>query len=92
VLFAIGPGALVWTFLSEILPTKIRSIGMAIALTFSSLSGAAFTNLFLPLENRFGLAGIFMLCSVSALLYLMLSRLIPDTKGKSLEAIMHPKI
>jgi sugar porter (SP) family MFS transporter len=85
--FALGPGALIWTLLSEVLPTKIRSMGLAISLCVSSLSGAVFSSVFLGLENKIGLTGIFFLCAMLSFIYGLVTFLLPATKGKSLEDI-----
>lgn len=87
IFFAIGPGALVWTFLPEMLPTNIRSIGIAIALSFSSISGAIITSVFLPVESFIGLEGVFLVCLSFVVIYLVLSCFIPNTRGLSLENI-----
>ncbi|MEM9243400.1 MAG: MFS transporter [Pseudomonadota bacterium] len=87
VCFAIGPGALVWTILSELLPAKVRSTGMGIALSISSLSGAFVTSIFLPLVRYVGLQGVFLICGMIGIIYLFVSLQIPNTKGVSLEQI-----
>jgi MFS family permease len=85
--FAVAPGALVWTITAEILPSAIRNRGLSIALFCSSLVGATFTTLFLPLQERIGLGGIFSLCIMSSGIYLAASCLIPRTTHRSLEEI-----
>ncbi len=85
--FALSPGALVWSLISEVLPAKIRSLGMAVALFFSSLAGAGLAAIFLPLERRIGLNGIFLLCATTTLIYIGMSFFLPDTNGKTLEEI-----
>ena len=87
VFFAIGPGALVWTFMSELLPTPTRSVGVAIALCFSSLSGALLASIFLPLSAIIGHGGIFFICAAATALYLFVSFKIPTTRGETLENI-----
>ena len=85
--FALGPGALVWTLLAEILPTKIRGMGLAISLCVSSLTGAVFSSVFFGLENMIGLTGIFISCTIACILYLLLTFKLPATSGRSLEEI-----
>jgi sugar porter (SP) family MFS transporter len=85
--FALGPGALVWTLLAEILPTKIRSLGLAISLCVSSLTGAIFSSVFFGLESLMGLTGIFVFCTIMSTIYLLLTFKLPATSGRSLEEI-----
>jgi len=85
--FALGPGALVWTVTSEILPTHLRGPGMSVALTLSSLSGSAATFLFLPMAQRYGLDSIFAFSIVVSAIYVSLSCLLPNVNGRTLAAI-----
>ena len=70
VFFALAPGALVWTLISELLPAKIRSMGLAVTLFISSMSGATLSSVFLSLEKHIGFGGIFALCATSTLIYI----------------------
>ena len=47
-LFAVGPGVCVWLALSELMPTRIRSNGMGIALFFNTLVSTTIAAVFLP--------------------------------------------
>lgn len=85
--FAISPGALVWALLSEVLPSRIRGAGISIALLLSSLTGAALSAAFLPMQREIGLGGIFLLCAISTIFYLILSFYLPKTSRRSLETI-----
>lgn len=87
IFYALGPGALIWSFLSEVIPSNIRSIGMGIGLTISAASGATFSGIFLELVNKIGISGIFFMCGSISVIHFLLSNFIPDTKGKSLEQI-----
>lgn len=87
IFFAAGPGALIWAFISEILPQKIRSKGMAITLFSSSMAGALLAAAFLPLERMTGLSGVFIICTITTVIYFCVSFFIPNTKGKTLEEI-----
>jgi len=86
--YAMGPGMLVWVVLGEVMPTRVRSMGMAIALCLNSFISFGFAAIFIKLSNVMGDAGIFFVCAFFGLLYfLMTSLVIPETKGKSLEEI-----
>ncbi|MGH8853531.1 MAG: MFS transporter, partial [Telluria sp.] len=46
--FAIGPGVCVWLALSELMPTRIRSNGMSIALLLNQFVSTVIAAIFLP--------------------------------------------
>ncbi|MDY6820181.1 MAG: sugar porter family MFS transporter [Deferribacterota bacterium] len=86
--FAIGPGVVVWLAVSEILPLKIRSISMSIALFANSLTSAILAAIFLDLTKFIGYAGPFFLCGFFALLYFLITFLyLPESKGMTLEEV-----
>jgi MFS transporter, SP family, galactose:H+ symporter len=86
--YAMGPGLLVWVVLAELLPLRIRSSGMAIALCANSLISAGWASLFLDVADKFGYDRLFWLCGIFGVLYcLLVSLAIPKVKGRSLEDI-----
>jgi len=86
--FAMGPGVCVWLALSELMPARIRSNGMSIALVINQLVSTTLAGIFLPFVSRFGYSSIFFLFASFSLLYFLVSTfLLPETKGKTLEDI-----
>lgn len=86
--YAIGPGVIVWLVISELLPARIRSTGMSVALFVNSMTSTLFASSFLPLVNRIGYTGVFMMCAIAAGIYFMVAfNAIPETKNKTLEEI-----
>ncbi len=86
--FAIGPGVVVWLAISELMPMPIRGKGMAICLFSNSLASTILASLFLDLTHLIGYNGVFWMCGVFTLVYLLIAIfLLPETKGKSLEEI-----
>ncbi|MDF1795314.1 MAG: sugar porter family MFS transporter [Coxiellaceae bacterium] len=86
--YAIGPGVIVWLVISELLPSRIRSTGMSIALFINSMTSAMLASVFLPLAHRIGYYSVFMLCAIAAGIYFMIAfNVIPETKNKTLEEI-----
>jgi sugar porter (SP) family MFS transporter len=88
IFFAIGPGAVIWMILSELLPLKIRSKGMGIGLFLNSLTSAILAAVFLPLIVHLGASMVFLICSGFTFIYFLISwKLLPETKNKTLEEI-----
>jgi len=86
--FAIGWGALPWLLSSEIIPMRVRGVGMGIA-TFTNFSFAAIiTGTFESYQNAVQPWGTFWSFGViCALAVIFVAVFIPETKGKSLEEI-----
>ena len=86
--YAFSYGPVIWVLLSEIYPLRIRGIAMSIA-TMSVWIGATFIGQMTPwfLENleAHGTFCFFAICTLPAI-YLAL-KVIPETKGKTLEEI-----
>ncbi|HTW46761.1 MAG TPA: MFS transporter [Acidobacteriaceae bacterium] len=86
--YAVGPGVVVWLALSELMPTRIRSTGMGIALLLNQGISTAIAGMFLPVVGNYGYSTMFFFwtgCTV--LYYLTATFFLPETKGKSLEEI-----
>lgn len=86
--FAIGPGVVIWMVISELLPLRIRSSGMAVALFLNSMTSAILATSFLGLAEKISYYGVFWLCAFFTLLYfLTVFFFVPETKNKTLEEI-----
>jgi MFS family permease len=86
--YALGPGVCVWLALSELMPTRIRSNGMSIALTLNQLVSTTLTAIFLPFVSKFGYSSMFFLFAGFTLMYFLVAAFfLPETKGKTLEEI-----
>ncbi len=85
---AFGNGVACWVIISEIYPTKVRGRGMSIATTALWLVGYLGNQLFPIMQKHLGSDGTFWCFSAGALLTIILvSWLVPETKGRSLEEI-----
>jgi sugar porter (SP) family MFS transporter len=88
--FAFAMGPIPWVIISEIFPNKIR--GRAASAATAVLWGGTLlvTFTFLSLVRVLGIAGTFgiyaVLCVVS---FLFVWKLVPETRGKTLEQIQH---
>jgi SP family myo-inositol transporter-like MFS transporter 13 len=86
--FAVGPGVCVWLALSELMPTRIRSNGMSIALLINQFVSTVIAAVFLPTVGQYGYATMFFYGAGCTLLYFLTAAfLLPETKGKTLEEI-----
>ena len=86
--FAIGPGVCVWLALSELMPTRIRSNGMSIALLINQAVSTAIAAIFLPAVGKHGYSVMFFGFAACTVIYFITAAVfLPETKGKTLEEI-----
>jgi MFS transporter, SP family, solute carrier family 2 (myo-inositol transporter), member 13 len=86
--FAFGPGVCRWLMSAELLPTRVRSLGMGLGVLFNALVTIGTTAMFLPVVGNFGYAAMWAIwlgCTVAYFLFAAL--VLPETKGKTLEEI-----
>lgn len=86
--FAFSQGAVIWVFLAEIFPNKIRSRGQALG-SFTHWIMNALIGLFFPIAlTRFGGSTIFMFFAIMMIpFFLFVWKVMPETKGRSLEEL-----
>ena len=86
--FAIGPGVCVWLALSELMPTRIRSNGMSIALLINQAVSTTIAAMFLPTVGKYGYSTMFFGFAACTVIYFITATVfLPETKGKTLEEI-----
>ena len=86
--FAIGPGVCVWLALSELMPTRIRSNGMSIALLINQAVSTTIAAVFLPTVGKYGYSTMFFGFAACTVVYFVTAAFfLPETKGKTLEEI-----
>jgi len=86
--FAIGPGVCVWLALSELMPTRIRSNGMSIALLINQAVSTGIAAMFLPTVGKHGYSTMFFCFAGCTVIYFITAAVfLPETKGKTLEEI-----
>jgi sugar porter (SP) family MFS transporter len=86
--FSIGPGVCVWLALSELMPTRIRSVGMGVALLINQGVGTIIAAAFLPIVGNYGFYAMFLFWAGSTVIYFVTAAFfLPETKGKTLEQI-----
>jgi SP family myo-inositol transporter-like MFS transporter 13 len=86
--FAVGPGVCVWLALSELMPTRIRSNGMSIALVINQAVSTTIAATFLPTVGKYGYSTMFFIFAGCTVVYFITAAFfLPETKGKTLEEI-----
>lgn len=84
---AIGQGAVIWVFLSEIFPNSVRAAGTSFGSLTHWLFAAIISQVF-PFFTQFGGQYIFgFFCIMMILQLLFVWKMMPETKGTSLEDI-----
>jgi MFS family permease len=86
--YAVGPGVCVWLALSELMPTRIRSNGMSIALLLNQGVATTIAAVFLPTVGKYGYSTMFFGFAACTVIYFITATwFLPETKGKTLEEI-----
>jgi MFS transporter, SP family, solute carrier family 2 (myo-inositol transporter), member 13 len=86
--YAVGPGVVVWLALSELMPTRIRSNGMSIALLLNQAVSTGIAAVFLPTVGKYGYSTMFFGFAACTVVYFVTAAFfLPETKGKTLEEI-----
>jgi MFS transporter, SP family, solute carrier family 2 (myo-inositol transporter), member 13 len=86
--FAVGPGVCVWLALSELMPTRIRSNGMSIALLINQAVSTSIAAVFLPTVGKYGYSTMFFgFAGCTVIYFITAAFFLPETKGKTLEEI-----
>jgi MFS transporter, SP family, solute carrier family 2 (myo-inositol transporter), member 13 len=86
--FSVGPGVVVWLALSELMPTRIRSAGMGLALLLNQGTSTLIAGVFLPVVGNHGYSPMFAFWAGCTVIYLITALFfLPETKGKTLEEI-----
>ena len=86
--YAVGPGVVVWLALSELMPTRIRSNGMSIALLLNQAVSTTIAAIFLPTVGKYGYSTMFYGFAACTVIYFVTATwFLPETKGKTLEEI-----
>lgn len=87
-MYSLGPGVVVWLALSELMPTRIRSNGMGIAMLVNQGVSTGSAAVFLTVVGNFGYFAMFAAWGVATIFYFLIAAFVlPETKGKTLEEI-----
>jgi len=85
---AIGQGAVIWVFISEVFPNRVRAYGQSLGASTHWILAAIITTIFPILAVKIGPAPIFTFFAIMMVVQLLwVIFLMPETKGKSLEQL-----
>ncbi len=91
--FAFSQGAVIWVFISEIFPTQVRAKGQTLGSTTHWVMAAVIAFSFPYLAEKAGGGNTFLFFAIMMVLQLLFVwKMMPETKGKSLEQIEHSLI
>ena len=85
---AIGQGAVIWVFISEIFPNSVRAYGQSLGCTTHWVMASIITTIFPIMATRFGAAPLFLFFACMMVLQLLwVIFKMPETKGVPLEEL-----
>jgi len=88
--FAFSQGAVIWVFISEIFPNQVRARGQTLGSTTHWVMAAAIAFSFPYLAEKAGGGHTFLFfCIMMCIQLIFVWKVMPETKGKSLEQIEH---
>jgi sugar porter (SP) family MFS transporter len=88
--FAFSQGAVIWVFISEIFPNQVRAKGQTLGSTTHWIMAALIAFSFPFLTEKVGGGNTFLFfCLMMCLQLFFVWRIMPETKGRSLEQIEH---
>ncbi|HEY2349532.1 MAG TPA: sugar porter family MFS transporter [Puia sp.] len=88
--FAFSQGAVIWVFISEIFPGPVRARGQTLGSTTHWIMAALIAFSFPYLSEKAGGGNTFLFfCVMMCLQLVFVWKLMPETKGRSLEQIEH---
>lgn len=86
--FSVGIGPICWVLTSEIYPLRLRAQAVAVGFAANRICSGLVSLSFLSLSSAISVPGTFLVFSaLSALSVVFVHRVIPETKGKTLEQI-----
>jgi SP family arabinose:H+ symporter-like MFS transporter len=85
--FAISQGAVVWVYISEVFPTRVRAKGQALATTVLWLMNAIISFAFPVLAKHSSATPFYFFAVMMLVDVVLVATVYPETKGVSLEAL-----
>jgi sugar porter (SP) family MFS transporter len=88
--YELGWGAVVWVMMAEIFPTRMRAAGMGVGAVVLWAATGIVTAVFPTMSDphKLGLGhSMWVFAAVNIVLFVLVRRMVPETKGRSLEQI-----
>jgi len=85
--FCLSVGVVIWVYTSEIFPTKIRGSAMSIATMVLWLGNVLIAQAFQVMMEAIGGNVFYVLSALSAISFVFVLAMLPETKGRTLEDI-----
>ncbi|MEV6611413.1 sugar porter family MFS transporter [Kutzneria sp. NPDC051319] len=86
--YELGWGAVVWVMIGEVFPLRVRGIGTGTASVVLWAATFTITFVFPVMYGNLGLAGAaWIFAAVCVILVLLVTKFVPETKGRTLEQI-----
>ncbi|WP_255066906.1 sugar porter family MFS transporter [Lacihabitans sp. LS3-19] len=86
--FAMSQGAVIWVFISEIFPNEVRAYGQSLGSFTHWIAAAVISFIFPYIAQTFGGGNTFLFFALMMVLqFVFVQKMMPETKGTSLEAL-----
>jgi SP family arabinose:H+ symporter-like MFS transporter len=85
--FAISQGAVVWVYISEVFPTRVRAKGQAVGTSTLWVMNALISAIFPVLAKKSSATPFFFFAAMMLIDFILVAVLYPETKGVSLEKL-----
>ena len=87
--FAISQGAVIWVYLSEVFPTRVRAKGQGLGSSSHWVMNALIAYIFPQIARTSGGAPFFLFGAMMLLQFFVVLFFYPETKGVTLEQLQH---
>ena len=87
--FAISQGAVIWVYLSEVFPTRVRAKGQSLGSSSHWITNAAIAYVFPQVAKTSGGAPFLLFGAMMVLQFFVVRFAYPETKGITLEQLQH---
>jgi MFS family permease len=85
--FALSIGVVIWAYLSEIFPNRVRGKALSIATMVLWLSNVVITQTFPMMMEKLGGKTFYMYSGICFVAFVFILTMVSETKGKTLEEI-----
>ena len=85
--FAISQGAVIWVYISEVFPTRVRAKGQAIGTSTLWVMNALISAIFPVLAKKSSATPFFFFAAMMLIDFILVAAIYPETKGVTLEKL-----